>query len=133
MDRSITVLLKYVTQLINIGRTHILFDHRFFKTELFLNYREALGTFCSTHVNVVSKSLNSVLTELSSKLNNLHSYVNGHKKTSMYFLRSNCRQIYDNVVTVKNDVTRTTTVSDMRFFFNYFPRYERGYNSPEPL
>ena len=113
MDIGRTVLLKDVTQLISIGRTRILFDHGFFKTELFLNYRETLGTFCSTHVNVVSQSLNSVLTELSSKLANLHSDVNGHQKTSMDFLYPNFRQIYDNVVNVENYVARTKNVSDM--------------------
>ena len=43
-----TVLLQDVAQLINIGRTHILCYHEVFKTELFLNYKETLGTFCST-------------------------------------------------------------------------------------
>ena len=51
----------------------------------------------------------------------------------MYFLCSNFRQINNNVVTVKNNVARTTTVSDMQTFFNYWSRYERGYNSPELL
>ena len=51
----------------------------------------------------------------------------------MDFLCSNFRQINDNVVTVKNDVARTTTVSDMQFVFKYFSRFERGYNAPEPL
>ena len=37
MKRGRTVLLKYLAQLINIGRTHILFDREVFKTELFLN------------------------------------------------------------------------------------------------
>ena len=45
---------------------------------------------------------------------------------------SNFRQINDNVVTVKNDVTRTTTFSDMQKI-NYCSRYERGSNSTEPL
>ena len=39
MERGITVLLQDVAQLINIGRTHILFYREVFKTELFLNYK----------------------------------------------------------------------------------------------
>ena len=38
------VLLQDVTQLLNIGRYPILFYHEFFKTRLFLNYKETLGT-----------------------------------------------------------------------------------------
>ena len=34
----------------------------------------------------------------------------------MDFLRYNFFQINDNVVTVKNDVSSTTTVSDMKYF-----------------
>ena len=60
-----TVLLQYVAQLINIERTHILFDREVFKTGLFLNYRETMGTFCSTSLNPVSQSLKYLLTELS--------------------------------------------------------------------
>ena len=39
MDIVITVLLQYFTKLINIFRTHILFDHAVFKTDLFLKYK----------------------------------------------------------------------------------------------
>ena len=35
---------------------------------------------------------------------------------SMDLMCSNFRQINDNVVTVKNDVDHTTTISDMHFF-----------------
>ena len=56
-----TVILQYVAQLINIGRTHILFDHAFFKTDLFLKYKGTMGTFCSTSVNPLSQSLRAVL------------------------------------------------------------------------
>ena len=52
--------------------------------------------------------------ELSSQLTNLHSGVNGHQNTSMNFLCSKFCQIDDNVVTVKNDVARTTTISDIQ-------------------
>ena len=34
---------------------------------------------------------------------------------------------------MKNDVACTTTVNDMQEKFKYCSRYERGYNSPEPL
>ena len=88
----------------NICRTHTLFDHEVFKTELFLNYKEYLGTFISTSVNPVSQSLKAALPELSSQLYNLHSDVNGHHKTSMDYLSSNSFQINDNDLTVKNDV-----------------------------
>ena len=84
-----TILLQDVTQLINIGQTHILFDHAVFKTDLFLKYRETTGTFCSTSVNPVSQSLKSVMLEISSQVTNLHSDINGHQNTSMYFLCSN--------------------------------------------
>ena len=40
MERVRTVLLQYFSQLINIGRTHILFDPKVFKTGLLLNHRE---------------------------------------------------------------------------------------------
>ena len=97
----------------NIGRTRILFDKDFLKTELLLNYKGTLGTFCSTSVNPVSQSLKDLLLELLIQLTNFHSDVNGHKNTSMYYLCSNFRQINNNVVTVKNDVACTTTFSDM--------------------
>ena len=61
MDRGRTVLLQYVAQLINIGRTHILFNPKVFKTGLLLKYKETLGSFCITSVNQVSRSLKSVL------------------------------------------------------------------------
>ena len=41
-------------------RTHILVYHVFFKTELFLKYKENMGNFCSTSVNPVSDSLEAV-------------------------------------------------------------------------
>ena len=56
-----TVLLQYFAQLINIGRTRILFDHEFFKNALLLNYKETIGTFYITSVNPVSQSLKVVL------------------------------------------------------------------------
>ena len=56
MERVIIALLKDITQLIYIGRTHNLFYHEVFRTGLFLNYRETMGTFCSTSVNPVSQS-----------------------------------------------------------------------------
>ena len=118
MERGRTVLIQDVAQLINIGHTQILFDHKVFKTELFLNYRETLGTFCITSLNPVPQSLKGVLTEFSFQLTNFHYDVNGHQKTSMDLLCSNFRQINDNVVTVKNDVARTTTVGDMKCFSN---------------
>ena len=116
MDIGRTVLLQDVTQLINIGRTHILFDHEFFKTELFLNYKETLGTFCSISVNLLSQSLKDVLKELSIRLTNLQSGFNDHQNTIVDFLCSNFHQINDNAVTAKNDVACTTTVSNMHFF-----------------
>ena len=73
-------------------------------------------TLCSTSVNPVYQSMKAVLTELSIQVTNLHSDINGHQNTSIDFLCSNFRQINDNVVTAKNDVSRTTTVSDMQFF-----------------
>ena len=48
-------MLKDVAQLINIGLINILSDHECFKTELFLNQNETLGTFFSTSVNPVSQ------------------------------------------------------------------------------
>ena len=72
--------------MINIGRTHILFEHKGFKTELLLNYKEAIGIFCSTGVNPVSHSPKAVLKELLSQLTNFQSDVNGHQNTSMNFL-----------------------------------------------
>ena len=42
--------------------------------------------------------------------------MNDHQNTSMNFLCSNFRQLKDNIVTVKNNVAHTTTVSDMQFF-----------------
>ena len=74
-----TVLLQDVAQLINIGWTHILFDHAIFKTDLFLNYKETMGTFCSTSVTPVSQSLKAVLPELSSKVTNFPYDINGHQ------------------------------------------------------
>ena len=62
MERGITVMLHDVSQLVNIGRTHILFYHKVFKAELFLNCKETLVNFCSTSVNPVSWSLNDVIT-----------------------------------------------------------------------
>ena len=96
----------------NICHTHILFDCEVFKIELFLNYKETLGGFCRTNVNPVTQSLKSLLTELSIQLTNLHSDVDDHQNTSMDYLSFNFRQIDDNVVTVKNDVARTTIFSD---------------------
>ena len=54
MDRGRKLLLQYVTQLMNIGHTHILFDNEVFNNELFLNCRETLSTFCRIIVNPVS-------------------------------------------------------------------------------
>ena len=51
----------------------------------------------------------------------------------MDYLFSNFFQINDNVVTVKSDVARTTTVSENAFFFKYCSRFERVSNSFEPL
>ena len=115
MDRFRTVLLQDVAQLINTDRTHILFDNEVFKTELLLNYKETLGNFCSTSVNTASQSLKDVITELSSQITNLKYDDNGHQNNSIDFLCSNFCQINDNAVTVKNDVARNTTVSDMIF------------------
>ena len=57
MGRGRTVLIQDFTQLINIGCAHILFDYEVFKTELLLNYKETLDTFCITSVNPASQSL----------------------------------------------------------------------------
>ena len=133
MDKGIIVILQDVAQLINIGRTHILFDREVFKTGLFLKYKETTGNFCSTSVNHVSKSQKDVLTEFSSQVNKFHYDINGHQNTSMDFLCSNFRQINDNVVTVKNDVDRTTNVSYMQKCFKYCSGYKRCYNSPDTL
>ena len=65
MYRGRTLLLQDVAQLINIGRTQILFDHEVFKTELFLNCKENKGTFCSTSMNPLYHSLKDVISELS--------------------------------------------------------------------
>ena len=67
-------------------------------------------------MNPVSQSLKALLLELLIQLTNFHSDVNGHKNTSMYYLCSNFRQINNNVVTVKNDVACTTTISYMQSF-----------------
>ena len=133
MDRGRTIMLQDVAQLIDIGRTHILFHHAVFKTGLLLKYKYTMGTFFSTSVNQVSHSLKYVLPELSIQVTNLHFDINGHQNTSMDFLFSNFRQINYNAVTVKNNVACTTTVSDMRNCFRYFSRYERCSNPPELL
>ena len=112
-------MLQDVAQLISIGCTHILFYHEVFKTGLFLNYKETLGTFCSTSVNLVSQSLKALLSELSSLLNNLHYDFNVHQKKSMDFMCSNSCKINDNVVTMKNDDSRTKTVIDMQNNLKY--------------
>ena len=119
MERGRTVMLQDVAQLISIGCTHILFYHEVFKTGLFLNYKETLGTFCSTSVNLVSQSLKALLSELSSLLNNLHYDFNVHQKKSMDFMCSNSCKINDNVVTMKNDDSRTKTVIDMQNNLKY--------------
>ena len=61
MYRGITLILQDVAQLINIGRTHILFHHEVVNTELFLNYKENLGPFFSTSVNPSYQSLKYVM------------------------------------------------------------------------
>ena len=76
-----------------------------------------MGSFCSTSFNPVSQSLKADLPELSSQVNNLHDDIYGHQNTRMDFLCSNFVQINDSFVIVKNDVARTTTISDMQFFF----------------
>ena len=85
--------------MINIGRTHILFDHTVFKTELLFKYEETMGNFCSTSGNPVSQSLKAVLPQISSQVKNLHSDINGCKNTSMDFMRSNFCQINADVTT----------------------------------
>ena len=62
--------------------------------------------------------MKSVLPELSIQLTNFHSDVNGHQKTSLDFLCFKFHQISYNAVTVKNDVSCTTTVSDMQTFLS---------------
>ena len=119
MDIVRAVLIHDIEQLINIECTHILFYHEVLKTGLFLNYKETLRTLCSTSVNLVYQSLKALLSELSSQLHKLYYSVNGHQNTSMDFLCSNFCQINDNVVTVKNDVSRTTNVSDMQNNLKY--------------
>ena len=57
MERDRTGIMQYFSQLINIGRTHILFDREVFKTELFLNYNKTLGTFFGISVNPVYQSM----------------------------------------------------------------------------
>ena len=94
-----TSLLQDVAQLINIAQTHIVFDHAVFNNNLFLKYKETMGTICSTNVNQVPQSRKDVLTETSNQVTNLHSEIIGHQKTSMDFLHSNFRQINDNVTT----------------------------------
>ena len=54
------VMLQDVSQLINIFRTRILFYHAFFNTDLFLKYKETMGTLWSTRLNPVSRSLKDV-------------------------------------------------------------------------
>ena len=61
MERGRTVLIQYITQLINIGSTRILFYHEVFKTELFLKYKEIVGTFFRKSLNPVSQSLKAIL------------------------------------------------------------------------
>ena len=61
MDRGRTVLLQFLTQMVNISRTHILFDNEVFKTELFFNYKETMGTFCIKSVDQLSQSLKALL------------------------------------------------------------------------
>ena len=97
----------------------MLFYHEVLKTGLFLNYKETLGTFCSTSVNLVSQSLKALLSEISSLLAYLYYNVNVHQKNSTGFLCSNFCQINDNVVTMKNDDSRTKTVIDMQNNLKY--------------
>ena len=97
----------------------MLFYHEVLKTGLFLNYKETLGTFCSTSVNLVSQSLKALLSELSSLLAYLYYNDNVHQKNSTGFLSSNFCQINDNVVTMKNDDSRTKTVIDMQNNLKY--------------
>ena len=54
--------------------------------------------------------------ELSIQITNFQSDVNDHQNISIDFLSSNFFQTNDNVVTVKNDVARTTNFSDMQLF-----------------
>ena len=55
MERGTTGMIQDVSQLINIGRIHILFDRAVFKTDLLLKYKETMGTFIITSVNIVSQ------------------------------------------------------------------------------
>ena len=82
-------MLQYFTQLINIGCTNISFYHEVFNTDLFLKYKENMGTLFITGVNPVSQSLKDVLREILIQITNLISDVNGYQKTSMDFLCSN--------------------------------------------
>ena len=80
MEKDITLLLQDAAQLMNIGRTQILFDHEVSKTELFLNYKENLDTLCRTSVNKLYQSLKAVLPEISIQLTNLQYDVNVQQK-----------------------------------------------------
>ena len=133
MERVRTVMLQHVAQLINIGRTHILYDHEVFKTELFLNYRETMGNFFSSSMNPVFQALNVVLQKLSSQLTNLYSDVNGNQKSSIYFMSSNFRQINYNVGTVKMMLLVLQLSVICKFCFDYFSLFDRCSNSSEPL
>ena len=73
-----TVMLQYFSQLINVVRTHILFDHAVFKADLLFNYKENMGTLCSTSMKALSQTLKDLLPELSIQVANLHSEINGH-------------------------------------------------------
>ena len=68
----------------------------------------------------------------SSKLTDKHYDINFLQNTSIDILCSNFRQINDNVVTEKYDVSRNITVSDMRLL-KYFSPCEIVFNSPETL
>ena len=102
-----TVLIQDVVQLINIGRIYTLFDHAVFNTYLFLRYKETMGNFCRTSVNPLSEFLKAVMSEFSIQVTNLHSDINGHQNTSMAFLYSDFRQIYDNVTTILRITTQS--------------------------
>ena len=94
---------------------------------------ETLGTLCSTSANPIYLSLKSLLPELSIQITKLHSDVNDHQKTSMDFLSYNFHQINDIVVTVRNDFSRSTTVSDIQSLFKCCSRVKRCSNLLEPL
>ena len=66
-----------------------------------------MGTLCSTSVNTVYQSLKALPPELSNQVNNLHSDINVHQKTSMDFMRSKFHQIYDNVTTTLRITTQS--------------------------